>query len=316
MGIFTVLDHHRLEALLAPYSLLLRHAEGVRTGTVNTYYRLDTDKGVFYLRIDERDDEQAVKDELTLLEALRTLSVPLPVRTRNNELWVHCEKKPAILFTALPGVPIPVEELGKAELTQIGNWLTRLHSVPILTSLPLHRFHPKRLFEIYKRIAAQSKKGAPEAARLIDDAIAKGSDWYRFAALPERLIHADLFSENLHFLDRKLVGILDFEAAGRGPRLLDLAITIQALCFDLRKNRFDRVKATALSKAYLQHISPSEEEKTAWPELLRYSALRFLITRLKDFELSDLKPHEGLWKDYREYLAHFKDLSALHHILD
>lgn len=315
MGIFTVLEHHDLEAILAPYGLVLRHAEGVFAGTVNTYYCLDTDKGVFYLRIDERGDEAAVQDELALLEALRTLSVPLPVRTRNNELWVHCEKKPAILFTALPGAPIPVEELGKAELTQIGNWLTRLHSVPIPASLPLHRFHPKRLFEIYTHIAAESKKRAPEATRLIDELIAKGSDWYRFAALPERVIHADLFSENLHFSDHKLVGVLDFEAAGRGPRLLDLAITIQALCFDLHKNRFDRVKATALSKAYLQHISPSEEEKNAWPELLRYSALRFLITRLKDFEFSNIEPHEGLWKDYREYLAHFADLSSLHRML-
>lgn len=316
MGIFTTLDANDIKAALAAYDLALIDFHGVTEGTVNTYYRLDTDRGLYYLRIDERGDENAVRNELNLLSFLRDLSVPHVVTTTDGRAYLSVHGKPALLFEPLSGGPVHARSA--AQYAEIGAWLATLHAVSIPKDLPLHRFHPQALQTIYHALRDALTGRYTEAQKTADALFAGGWQTYTFADLPQALIHADMFEENLLFENGALSGVLDFEAAGRGPRLLDLAITIQALCFDVEKKAFNVKAAQALVTAYKNTIPLEDAERQAWPQMLAYSALRFLVTRLKDFELSGLTPEKGhwpktgYWKDYREYLDHLRDLDRLH----
>ena len=296
----------------------LIEASGVSAGTVNTYYRVKTDRGVFYLRIDERGDVGAVEREVALLQYLEHLAVPHPFATRSHSFYSLFNDKPALLFSPIPGHPISTDHLTPIHLKQIGAWLAELHRVRITANFFEHRFHATYLLDtLYPRIAQEINTQHKDAALCLKEHLTEHMNQnisvdYRFDTLPQSIIHADMFEENLHFEQDTLIGVLDFEAAGRGPRLLDLAITLQALCFDVSTQKFKLAHAGALTHAYLDSTVITVDEIRAWPKLLTYSALRFLITRLHDFEISPIKTSQPLPKDYREYIGHLNALRDLY----
>ena len=320
MGVFTTLSHDDILSVLSHYPpCRLIQITGVPEGTVNTYYRLTTDTGLFYLRIDERGDELAVVHELALLDRLAGHLIPQAHRTTDGKSYRLVKGKPAILFSPLSGAALGLAEWTPDCFVQMGKWLGTMHSVAIPADLFPHRFNPQYLFTIWERLQTQIKTLSPTADALLRDFFSCGWEAYTFPALPQRIIHADLFPENILFEKKEkmwyLSGVLDFEAAGRGPRLLDLAISLHALCFDIDRGAFHIDHARALTRAYLDtacdHMPLTRDERQAWPGLLRYGAVRFLITRLNDFELSPTKNKHEMRKDYREYLDHLACLPAL-----
>ena len=92
------------------------------------------------------------------------------------------------------------------------------------------------------------------------------------------MIHGDLFVDNMLFRGEKLVGVLDFEAACRGKFIFDLATAVNALCFD--GERYDLKRFEALIGGYESVRTLSLAEWDAFPNELRFSALRFTVTRL------------------------------------
>lgn len=321
MGIFTLLTTEDLATILQSFGLQLVNASGVPAGSVNTYYKIQAKKEgdslhSYYLRIDERRDEDAVKRELEVLSLIYTLNVPRPLKTLAETLYIQFRDKPAILFSSLSGSHIGTDTLSLEALAQVGQWLGGLHCISIPRNFPLHRFHPEYLFSLYTSLRDKIAEKAPTAFAQIEKSFNEGWQRFSFSNLPEAIIHADLFADNLLFDEaHQLSGVLDFEAAGRGPRLLDLAIALQALCFNLERKQFDLDRATTLGRAYLGLITPTQEEIRAWPDSLTYSALRFLITRLKDFELGDNRDKQNDYRDYRDYLEHLRDLPRLHSLL-
>jgi len=119
--------------------------------------------------------------------------------------------------------------------------------------------------------------------------------------LPSGVIHADLFNDNVFFLHDKLSGLIDFYFACNDFLAYDVAICLNAWCFE-SDNAFNATKARALLQAYDRVRKLSDDERRFLPLLARGSALRFLLTRLYDWVHT---PADALVKrkDPQEYLA-------------
>lgn len=312
MGVFTRLDERQIAAALADYGLTATAVAGVPEGSVNTWYRVDTARGRFFLRLDERDDPAAVDAELRVLDALAGMSVPRLVPTRDGRPMTSLAGKPCLLFEALHGASHAARALTDAQLAALGRTVAAMHAVPTPAGLALHRFHPRRVYEslwlpVRQRVGAEH----PAAASALDAVFARGWEAYAFDALPQAIVHGDLFADNVLFEGDAVTGVLDFEAAGVGPRLFDLAVAVHALCFDAAARTFEVGRARALADGYRAGTALTAGEVAAWPEVLRYAGARFLVTRLRDFELRPGAREAGTWKDYREYLDHLRGLDAV-----
>jgi len=316
MGVFTRLGPDQLASVLGAWGLAGASAVGVPEGSVNTWYRVDANGRRFYLRVDERDDDAAVATELAVLDALRALPVPRLVATRDGHATTRFGEKPCLLFEALEGTSHPPPELTPARLASLGEVVAAMHRAPVPAGLAPHRFHPRRVVEaLYASVRDRTRAEHPEAAAVLDAVFAGGWAPYEFASLPRAVVHGDLFHDNVLYVGDAVTGVLDFEAAGEGARLFDLAVAVHALCFDAAARRFVTARARSLLDAYAARASLTDAERAAWPGLLRFAGARFLVTRLRDFEYRPGAREAGTWKDFREYLHHLDALGEVDGLL-
>src|SRR6202035_5298133 len=108
----------------------------------------------------------------------------------------------------------------------------------------------------------------------------EGGVWPK--SLPQGVIHADLFPDNVFFLGEKVSGLIDFTFACNDALAYDVAICLNAWCFESDCS-FNVTKARAFLNAYERERALTEAEQHALPLLARGAALRFLLTRLVDF---------------------------------
>jgi homoserine kinase type II len=117
------------------------------------------------------------------------------------------------------------------------------------------------------------------------------------------VIHADLFPDNVFFRGEEMSGLIDFYFACNDLLAYDLAICLNAWCFE-EPNAINVTKARALLHGYGARRPLSDAEIAALPILARGSALRFLLTRLYDWfntsESALVKPKDPL--EYRRKL--------------
>lgn len=301
MGRFTHLDEPTLSALLAGFGVSPVSASPVDAGSVNTYVRVEDRSRTYYLRVDERADPSAVRDEVTLLGRLAALRVPRVVPTLGGAPFTLHGEKPVLLFAEVTGRSVPWAELTPAHLAALGRAVAALHRVDA-TGLAPHRFHPQALYEAhYRPMRALILRERPDLGAALEEVFRGGWAQYTLPSLPRAVVHADLFVDNLHF-DGDVCGLLDFEAAGEGPRALDLAIAIHALCFDPAAQTFLLPRVDALLDAWRAVHTPTADERDAWPALLTYAAARFLFTRVRDFDLGPGAAAQHIRKDPRDFL--------------
>ncbi|MGC1351715.1 MAG: phosphotransferase, partial [Xanthobacteraceae bacterium] len=100
--------------------------------------------------------------------------------------------------------------------------------------------------------------------------------------LPQGVIHADLFPDNVFFLGDQLSGLIDFYFACTDTLVYDVAICLNAWCFEL-DHSYNVTKGRALLSSYAKARPLSPEEWEKLPLLARGAALRFLLTRLVDW---------------------------------
>jgi homoserine kinase type II len=136
----------------------------------------------------------------------------------------------------------------------------------------------RKLFEMSRERADSVESGL---AWLIGDELTHlEATWP--AGLPEGVIHADLFPDNVFFLDSRLSGLIDFYFACNDLFAYDLAICLNAWCFE-QDGTFNVTKGRALIQAYEDARPLANDERDALPVLARGAALRFLLTRLYDW---------------------------------
>jgi homoserine kinase type II len=309
MAVYTILDRRTATSVAESYGLgKLTQVTGVPAGSVNTLYLLETTRGKYFLKIDEAKSMTDARRELELLQFLRAhgLRCPQPLTDRHGQLLRPYHGKPLSLTFPLSGKALGETQLTSAHLTHVGQLLASLHLLS--EHAPAggeNRFSFSRISALYQQVRDHLPGYFKQILHTLDDEVTHQQE-YQDDRLPKGLIHGDLFADNLLFRGDKIVGLLDFEAACHGKFLFDLATAINALCYSdghYVSERFDALLAGYQSRRPLSLV-----EWDAFPNELRFSALRFTVTRLKDFFLHPMDDRNRVNKDFREFLERLQVL--------
>jgi len=274
---------------------------GVRNGSVNTHYLIETKKGKYFVKIDEIKSELEVKQELDLLLHLRKQNFPClqPLKTKSGRFYVEFQGKCLTVTRNLDGVELPVEAINAAHLSALGHTLANLHLIGRSYKKGIdNRFGFNRIVAIYREVRRQLPSHLKNIVRVLDDEFSYLEN-YLDNNLPKGIIHGDLFADNVKFKGNRLTGVMDFEAACRGKLIYDLATAVNALCFIEERYRIDRFEALISGYESLRPLSLPEWD--SFPNELRFSALRFTVTRIKDFYLRRAEDNQRVYKDFKEF---------------
>jgi len=161
-----------------------------------------------------------------------------------------------------------------------------------------NRFGFNRIVGIYRDVRRQLPTHLKNIIRVLDDEFGYLEN-YLDNNLPKGIIHGDLFPDNVKFKGNRLTGVMDFEAACRGKLIYDLATAVNSLCFIDGRYQIDRFEALIAGYESLRPLSLPEWD--SFPNELRFSALRFTVTRIKDFFLKKMDENQRIYKDYKEF---------------
>lgn len=274
---------------------------GIKNGSVNTHYLLETKRGRFFAKIDEIKGELEVKQELDLLFYLKKQGFPClqPIKSKTGRHYVDFNGKILTISRYLEGAELGVESLTATHLTALGNALANLHLIGRGYKKGIdNRFGFNRIVMTYREARRQLPPHLKHIIRVLDDEFSYLEN-YLDNNLPKGIIHGDLFPDNVKFKGTRLVGVLDFEAACRGKLIYDLATAVNALCFVDGRYRIDRFEALISGYESLRPLSLPEWD--SFPNELRFSALRFTVTRIKDFFLRKVDENQRVYKDFKEF---------------
>jgi homoserine kinase type II len=284
MAVYTEVGEEELNAFLKGYGLgALLSFKGIAEGVENTNYLLHTAAGHFVLTLYEKRVERAdLPFFLGLMEHLasRGINCPQPVKNRRGEVLAELAGRPAAIVTFLEGVW--VRRPNVSHCAEVGRALARLHLAG--AGFKLHRKNALALAG-WEALARAAGKRADEVAPGLEALIAEELEalakaWPR--QLPRGVIHADLFPDNVFFLGEKLTGLIDFYFACDDLLAYDLAVCLNAWCFEPDAS-YNVTKGRALLSGYFDVRKLGPEEMEAMPLLARGAALRFLLTRLVDW---------------------------------
>jgi homoserine kinase type II len=284
MAVYTEVSDDELAVFVASYELgALLSYKGIAEGVENTNYLLHTEKGPIFLTLyEKRVDPNDLPFFLGLMEHLAKagLNCPTPVRDGQGRMLRTLAGRPAALVTFLEGVWIrrPQPRHGAA----VGKALAGLHvagrgfGLTRANGLGLSAWRP--LFERFEARADEIVPGLAATIRAELDVLE--ARWP--AGLDPGIIHADLFPDNVFFLGAKLSGLIDFYFACTDTLVYDVAICLNAWCFE-PDHSYNVTKGRALLANYARTRPLSAAEWGKLPLLARGAALRFLLTRLVDW---------------------------------
>lgn len=306
MAVYTHVDDEALEGFLNAYDLGgLMSAKGIAEGVENTNYLVRTEAGNFILTLYE---QRVSAGDLPFFLGLMAhcagngLAVPRPVVRRDGALSGVLCGRDAAMVTFLDGVS--VRKPGPVHCGELGAALAELHLAA--ADFPMKRpnaLGPHAWEPLFATSRDEADKVSPSLQRTVDAELeALAANWP--ADLPSGVIHADLFPDNAFFIRKRLSGIIDFYFACNDVFAYDLAICLNAWCFE-EDGAFNVTKSRALISSYASVRPLGAEEIAALPILARGAALRFLLTRLHDW----LRVPEGALvtpKDPRPYLERLR----------
>jgi homoserine kinase type II len=306
MAVYTEVSDEDLARFIASYELgSLLSYKGIAEGVENTNYLVHTGKGPYLLTLYEKRVAPAdIPFFLDLLEHLAKAGIncPTPVRDAEGHVLRTLAGKPAALVTFLEGVWIRRPQ--PRHCAAVGQAMAQLHAAG--RSFAGHRTNALGLpgwRPLYERFQARSGEIAPDLSTII------GQELDHLEAswpddLPGGIIHADLFPDNVFFLGEHVSGLIDFYFACNDALAYDLAVTLNAWCFEV-DHSFNITKGQALLKGYQSVRALEPDERRALPLLARGAALRFLLTRAYDWlhTASDALVRR---KDPHEYLRRLK----------
>ncbi|MGB1272530.1 MAG: homoserine kinase, partial [Endozoicomonas sp.] len=243
--------------------------EGIRTRYVLTLFE--------YLPAETLPFFIAYTDELKA----DGLPVPNPVRDIRGRALHTLKNKPALIVQCFRGKHPDPTALTKDHCTQVGTILARIHTVSEKSRL--HQKNQRGL----PWLDEQQKRLQPLLSQ--EDAKYMKAQWLDisqslrpFTRLPEGLIHGDLFHDNVLLDQGKISAVIDFYQACHDWLIYDLAVTVNDWCLT-DSLQLDPGRFNALVNAYSQVRPFTEEEKAAWPLILRLAAFRFWISRIITF---------------------------------
>lgn len=285
MAVYTHINKTEIQDFLSQYNVgncieLTPIAEGVE----NTNYRLDTERERFILTIFEK---RVNKNDLPFfMEVHEHLSrknfvCPKPVKTKNHTILNTIKNKPCVIISFLDGKS--KKRLQNEDLKELGTKIAHMHN--ILLKLKTKRQNNLSL-QNWQTLYNKVKNRADEVKAGLGRELKEHFEWIESNwpdNLPEGIIHGDLFPDNVFFdKNNEISGIIDFYFACNDFLMYDIAICLNAWCFESPTD-FNVTKARHLLSSY-NNIRPiTERELQILPVLASGAAMRFLLTRLYDW---------------------------------
>jgi homoserine kinase type II len=302
MAVYTPVSEKDLIAFLESYDIgSLISFKGIEAGVSNTNYHVFTDRGRFILTLFEphrvhADDIPFFVDYSIHLEKY---GIPCPatlVRKDGKMIASLCDR-PAVIFSFLEGNSATAATLTPDLCGEAGKSLAQMHMAAATFGqssannfgLPRWRDWMSHMGRSMNKISDGLYMSAAAELSWIEE------NWPD--KLPKGAIHADFFPDNVFFRDGYVSGVIDFHFVCTDSFAYDLAIAVNAWSFDaanmFRPERFD-----AMMAGYESVRPLSEDEKKAFPVLLRASSLRFLLSRCEEmlkWKPGDfMKPHDPM----------------------
>ncbi|MEO1242066.1 MAG: homoserine kinase [Pseudomonadota bacterium] len=284
MAVYTEVADNALRVFLSDFDIGdLTDKTPIAEGVENSNYRIDTTNGSFILTLFEkrvREEDLPFFMALTGYLAKQGLPVAAPIADRNGGIIKRLAERPATIVQFLNGRPHMAPS--PSDCGKLGAVLAALHE-------KARRFTPERdnplSLDGWRRLAGACRSEADRcaaglAAAIDDECRFLSASWP--SALPRGVIHSDLFPDNVLFDGDEISGVIDFYFSCTDFFAYDLAVCINAWCFD-EEGTFQSENAANLVADYTAGRSLNNEERAALPILLRGSALRFLLTRLYDW---------------------------------
>ena len=305
MAVYTKLNQKKIEEILSNYSLgNMDSFKGIEEGIENTNYFLSVNKKKFILTIYEKRVKSADLPFFSdLMSSLNKASFkcPAPISNNNNETITNFEGKKLMIVSFLEGKA--KQNLSPANCKSIGSEIAKMHE--LTKNLKLKRQNDlsvnswRKLFNSVKDKCENIHKDLP---RLIEENLNDvEKNWPK--NLPKGIIHADLFHDNIFFIQDKFSGVIDFYFSCEDFFAFEIAICFNALCFDGLKSNlsFNVTKAKNFIDGYTSVRKLSQEELNNIKVLSQGAALRFLLTRVFD-ALNKVEGAIVKIKDPMEYL--------------
>ena len=284
MAVYTEFANEELDAFMRGYDLgVVQSLKGIAEGVENTNYLLVTEAGQFILTLYER---RVAEDDLPFFLGLmdhlaaRGISCPTPVHDGSGNALNRLAGRPAAIVTFLNGVWIrrPTADhcravgaaLAELHLAGSGFQLSRANALAVSDWRPLYQLCQGRAGEVQPGLGEELEAELDIAEATWPSGLANG------------IVHADMFPDNVFFLGGKLSGLIDFYFACNDMFAYDVAICLNAWCFETDLS-FNVTKARALLAGYRSVRPLAVPEIDALPLLARGAALRFLLTRLHDW---------------------------------
>ncbi len=286
MSVYTTVTEDELSKWLADYSLgQLQELQGIASGIENTNYFVTTGNGRFVLTLFEKLTADELPFYLNLMAHLARHGIPCPapVANRHNQFLGMLKNKPACIVSRLAGKSITQPTTAHCEA--VGEMLGQMH----IAGMSFTQMMPNPRGASWRSNAAPMVLPFLSASQveLLQSEVALHAD-QNLPNLPQGLIHADLFRDNVLMQADRIGGLIDFYFACTDALLYDVAITVNDWCMKADSN-LDAERAQIFLRAY-HRVRPFEQtEAAAWPLMLRLAALRFWLSRLFDFHL----PRDG-----------------------
>ncbi len=284
MAVYTEIPDDEFDAFMKSYDLgVVLSCKGIAEGIENSNFLIVAEAGQFILTLFEKRVSAAdLPFFLGLMEhlAAKGITCPTPVHDREGKALKRLAGRPAAMVTFLSGMWVrrPQAE----HCAAVGGALARLHlagtdfAIQRRNALTVDGWRP-----LYAQCEGRADTVAPGLAAIIEDELDEADRAWP-SDLPQGVIHADLFPDNVFFLGNRLSGLIDFYFACNDMLAYDVAVCINAWCFEV-DGSLNVTKARALLAGYSAVRPFGDAEIAALPMLARGAALRFLLTRLYDW---------------------------------
>lgn len=285
MAVYTHLSHDQIDDLLRLYDLGdFKNAEGILQGVDNTNYKITTStNNVILTLFEQRIDPADIPYFLAVMSHMADngINCPHPIADRSGQIIHTVGGRPAALFPFLRGRGLTGGDITPEICGSLGTVLGRMHVAgQTLKAKRPNSMGPDAWRQRLERVSGE--QAAPFLSELHDIV----RQWPR--NLPSGAIHADLFPDNVFIWNDQIDGVIDFYFAATDYLAYDLAIVVNAWCFD-DQNRFVTSRWDALLRAYESERPLHHDEQQSFQTLGRGAAMRFLSSRLHDLVFHDPK---------------------------
>ena len=311
MAVYTKLNEKQIIDFLKLYNIgKFISFYGITEGIENSNFYLKTSKGEYILTIfEKRVDQYEIPFFINIMKHLssKNFLCPIPIIDTKKNYLQRLQDKPAIIVSFLNGTS--KTETTNKDIFNVGSNMASMHLKS--SDFTYKRKNSLSITGWNQLIESCSQSIPTNTLNEIEPHIIKElQSSFNFCkrywpeTLPQGFIHADMFPDNVFFYNNKISGVIDFYFSCIDILAYDLAIAVNAWCFD-DNFLFNDKKFDSLIKGYSSIRNLSEEELFYLPLLSQAAAMRFLLTRLYDW-FNTSKTANVVPKSPKEYIIKLK----------